>query len=470
MKFYQRAWANIFRHKIKSIILLLVSFILSTGIIISFLINSAIEESTQVMLNRSNAAVTLSLNSRIEESDIKKIGSSSYVKYYDYNINSIISSDDIEHYTGKVKSKLKDNQEISDYFDANFNLTGINDPELLLIRQNKASLVKGSLLDEKEIKGNSNSVIVTSKFAQANNLNIGSTFDITASRPNDEGSSERVYTLKVKGIIELEEKNTNLASIESDENIDEELALEMEKANYQNLILVPNSTTKNINEFLKGGSSGNNQANTINTTPVFILDSPHSLANFIDEETLNLPEGASFVSDYDNIQQSISSTKILNNIASIAFITMTFLTVAILALVVILFLVNRKQEIGIYLALGEKKYKTIAQIVLETYLVGLIGFLLAISLSSMVANTVSQSIIKNTSTMSSQEETTNISDVVPYLDDSQINDNYIANTYQIRISINNVVAIILIGSTTLIVSSIGPLIYIMRLRPKDILL
>ena len=466
MTFYQRAINSILRQQSKSIILLLVSFILGSGIIISFLISSAISEATSVMLARSNSAVTLALGSNISEQKIKEIGNSPYVAYYDYNINSNVTSK-LNHYEGDVKKYLSGAAKTTDYFDTNFYLTGVNDPELLLVHQQRATLVKGRVFNKSEITGSSNSIIVSETFAKTNNLGLNSKVVFSAAIQSDESNlKERSYELNVVGILKYENRHTQASGSEKDLQLSNALA----QANFQNTLLVPNSITKQINQFLVGESSANNGGNLLTSTPVFILKSPYDLGNFIDEEASKLNKHTYFVSDYDKIKKSISSTTILNNIAFVSFVTMSILSIAVLSLIVVLFLVNRRQEFGIYKALGEKKYKTIAQVALEMCLIGLVGFTLAIASSSFMAQQVSQSIIKNTQVQNTTTQTIKTSDIVPYLDDSSINDNFIARNYQIRISARNVVYVISIGLITMLVASIGPSIYILRLKPKNILM
>jgi len=466
MKFYNRAINSIFRQSSKSIILLLVSFILGSGIIISFLISSAINEATSVMLARSNSAVTVSLGSDISEAQIKKIGSSSYVNHFDYNINSTVTSNNLKHYEGDVKKYLSNSDKITNYFDSNFTLTGVNDAQILLIKQQRATLMKGRLFSEQEITGDSNSILIGEEFAKTNNLDIDSKIRIVAAVHSDDSVRERTYELNVVGILQYDSKNTNPQNSDKDIQLENALA----QATFQNTLLVPNSITKEINEFLVGDTISNNNANLLTSTPVFILKSPYDLKSFIDEETSNLPNRSYFVSDYDNIEKSISSTTILKNIASVSFITMTILSIAVLSLVVVLFLINRKQEFGIYKALGEKKYKTVAQVALEMCLIGLVGFILAISTSSFMADNISTSILKNTQITTTETQNVSTSDIVPYLDDSAINDNYIANNYHIRISFRNVAYVMVIGLMTMLVASVGPSIYILRLKPKNILM
>ncbi|MEG0283969.1 MAG: ABC transporter permease [Erysipelotrichales bacterium] len=459
MKFYDRAFKSIFRQKNKSIILLLVSFVLGSGIIISFLIQSAISEATNVMINRANTAISLPLGSNLKEDTVDQIGQSTYIKYYDYNINSLVNSDSLTHYEGDVKKYIKGSQKLEDYFDSNFKITGVNNPELLIAKEGKAELIAGRYFNKNEIKQSSNSVIISKEFALKNKLRVDSTFDVSASIQSDSSTLTRGYGLKVVGIIDIANKQLNNSNLE----------LEVNKANIQNTIFAPNSITKTINEFIASGGS-NSQLATNTTTPVFIINDPHNLKDFIEEEKGKLPPGVSFISDYDNIKSSIETTAILNSIALLSFVAMTSLTIIVLALVVILFLIDRKKEFGIYKSLGEKKQKTIGQILIETCLIGLTGFIIAISSSSIIAQKVSTTFLSKTSIEHKEKDAADISEIVPYVQYSSIDDNFIANNYQVRITVNNILYILLIGTSTLVVASIGPSIYILRLNPKEILM
>lgn len=470
MKFYNRAIASIIAQPAKSLVLFLVSFILGTGIIMSFLIKSAINESTQYMLSRSNTAVTISMPKEMYEKVVKEIGNSSYVKYFDYNINSNVKSE-IKNYTGKVSNYLKGGENITDYFDGSYKLLGVNDPQLLLIKQNKATLTKGRVFSEKEINSSNNSVIISEKLASINGLGINSMFKIVATAAKgDGGFVSRAYDMRVVGIVDLKDKNKVKSGSTKDEKelLKEE---EIDKATYQNLIIAPNSTAKTINTFIKENSSGgNNQIQTQMSTPICIVDKPENLGKFIGDKKVILPERTNFVSDYDTITQSLSSTTILNNVATVTFISVTILTIAILTLVIVLFLINRRQEFGIYKALGEKTYKTVGQVVIETMIVGLLGFTLAIASSSTMAKVVSKEIMKNTQVQKSESSNISVSSMIPYVENSDLNNDFVMENYTIRITPQNMVIILLIGSATMLIASVGPAIYILRLDAKRIML
>ena len=81
-------------------------------------------------------------------------------------------------------------------------------------------------------------------------------------------------------------------------------------------------------------------------------------------------------------------------------VTSGILTSAILAacvilmLLIFLYLYDRRQEIGIYLALGEKRTRIIFQILTEATLITFIGLTLSIGIGYVIADSMTQDMIE----------------------------------------------------------------------------
>lgn len=68
-------------------------------------------------------------------------------------------------------------------------------------------------------------------------------------------------------------------------------------------------------------------------------------------------------------------------------------TLLIISLVVILFLRDRKHELGIYLSLGETRAKVMQQILIELLLISLIAMCLSLITGNFLGKMVSESLI-----------------------------------------------------------------------------
>lgn len=165
----------------------------------------------------------------------------------------------------------------------------------------------------------------------------------------------------------------------------------------------------------------------------------------------------------------------LDMIAEIIFITAIIATVVILGLVIIFFISDRKKEMGIYSSLGEKKKNVIAQIVCEVFLVSVI----AISLSSIsgifVGNKLSNYMLEVQRYVQREQDLGYISKLpVIYKPlsspvEMKTRDDVI-DLYTTKPSVEYFTVLYVVGTCTVIVSCILPMMYLVRLKPKEIMM
>jgi len=160
----------------------------------------------------------------------------------------------------------------------------------------------------------------------------------------------------------------------------------------------------------------------------------------------------------------------MGNIAKTILIGSIIATIVILTLVIVLFLRDRKQEFGIYLALGESKLKLLGQIVVEIMCVAFV----AISLSLFTGNVIAKSLSSNMLQQQLEKNTTeNYGYYMSYSNYSYLGDvsnEDVLAAYDIQLGINYIIMIYAIGLSTTLVSTVVPMIYTTRLKPKKILM
>ena len=136
--------------------------------------------------------------------------------------------------------------------------------------------------------------------------------------------------------------------------------------------------------------------------------------------------------------------------------------IIILIFVVMLFLKERKHEIGIYLSLGERKWKIMLQIVLEVYLVGILAFGASVISGGHFGDVVASKIMQVQTQFQTENNLSQYNSVNP--DNMQIVGS---ESLDIRIDTDVVVIILGIGSLILIISTIIPLQRVLKLKVKD---
>jgi len=163
----------------------------------------------------------------------------------------------------------------------------------------------------------------------------------------------------------------------------------------------------------------------------------------------------------------------IQNIASFMVLGTALFTVVALGLVVILFLRDRKKEIGIYRALGEKKGRVSTQLSLEIILPSLLGLTVALFIGNMIAHQIGQEMLLNDIAASQDFDWDDFGrtqaehQLIWYLDDHLVTT---IENYNVSLTRTTVVLFYTIGIVTVLISTMIPLTYTMKMDPKHILL
>ena len=201
------------------------------------------------------------------------------------------------------------------------------------------------------------------------------------------------------------------------------------------------------------------------------IDDPNQLDQFtqlckhvFEEKNLTDLEYRSSAETYEIIAGPVNSVSV---IAMISLILTGVISITILGLVTTLFLKERKKEIGIYMALGERKWKLITQIVLEVYLIGLLGITLSFHMGNMLGKTMGSMIMNDM--IQKQEEVTKkkleeMGSVVPQ------EYEFSFSMEDVHLSVEYIGMIYGVGSITIWLSTLAPIGYTLRMDPKKILM
>lgn len=164
--------------------------------------------------------------------------------------------------------------------------------------------------------------------------------------------------------------------------------------------------------------------------------------------------------DYIYIQAPLENLDALANVALWASIV---LLVVLLNLVSILFIRNRTKEIGVLISMGERKLKVLGQFVIEILLIGLLATSCSMVTGSYFGNVVSQKFmeiqIDADYEMQYQEENP---DAVTQLD--------LLDAYKVELDSTYIVSIYSASAILLALSTALPVIYILKMKPKKVLM
>jgi putative ABC transport system permease protein len=126
---------------------------------------------------------------------------------------------------------------------------------------------------------------------------------------------------------------------------------------------------------------------------VFVLYNAHDFPIFQDAVTGIVPEFFVATNTTNTYSLVASSMESMNRLASLMLVASILTGILILSLILILFLRGRRQEFGIYLALGAKRRNVILQVVLEVLAISLLAIGLSLFAGNLIAETISEGML-----------------------------------------------------------------------------
>lgn len=487
----KRGFMGITRKIGKSFILLAVIFILGNLISGAISIQQATGNVEESIKERLGAAATLELDyeemEKMSETElmgldiqnidvelIKKIGELSYVKYYDYSMSTYLGSETIESY----QDEGMEDDFVMEGPSMDFELKGINYASVIDFEEQKGKLVDGRVFTTEEVDNGESVTIISKKLAEKNNLHVGDTFtlDNIVFDYNEEGEEELLDSRDVVlEIIGLFEPQSIKANQEDQVDTPDGGMIGFMDMDYQNTMYVPNDIVADEDryqweEYMKSddelAAMMEEEGESFEYyTPMYVLNNPEDSAAFEEEALPLLPEFYKVISatdQYDDIAGPIES---MSKLAKYVLYVAVIATVLITGLVVLLFLRDRKHELGIYLSLGERRARVVGQILIEVMVVAFIGITISLFSGNFLAGQVSDAMMK-------ADDKSSIYDDMMYYSEFQtdLTTEDVLDSYEVSLNSSYILGFYIIGLLTILISTVIPLIYIVRLNPKKILM
>ncbi|MBO1308684.1 FtsX-like permease family protein [Enterococcus sp. 669A] len=497
MDFKQRALKSITRRKGKSLILFFVVFIL--GNVIAGAV--AIQQSTvnvEKETKRSMGAVTSvqmdyeaydKKMSNVSEEEMmnmaypqppkakvyREIGDLSYVKRYDLFLTTGTG-------TVKLKSATDDNVGYggTPYM---FNIKGFNQKEFLDVTEGLVKITQGEGFTDNDIKNGTNAAIISLDVAEANSLSVGDSFVLDATNQVMDDSVEAQssesgelpqpktvsfdFPMKVSGIFTVVKKDPDAQQSQEQAAENQWRALEQLNTIYTTEGAA-RDLSKKLGEAYSSGTDAPLEDMEDNYQATYVLNSPDDIEAFREDANALLPEYYQVIASSDQYDQVAGGLNKLNTISKYVVIVAVIATLLILSLVVLLFMRDRKHELGIYLSFGESRGKVITQIVLELLMISSIALVLSLITGNFLGGAISQSLIQSDWISNSSQEG------MVYYGNNLMQNNLsfmdIQQAYKVTFSIGYIVTYLLVGVGTVLLSAVLPLLYILRLNPKKIMM
>jgi putative ABC transport system permease protein len=538
MNFLKRAITSIMRRPGKSVILLLLVFILGTVISGAIAVDGAVNTTDANLRRGMRPMVTFqrdwdAYEQFMEEQGysnedpnqpqienltpeiVHEIGELPYVNYFEYSVPAWL-----DHVPGFRSYDLWSGEEntspVTDNEITWLQLRGTSETELLQVRENVVELIEGRMFEESELTTilDVNPIIVSAGFARVNGLALGDIIElpnrIVFEQPEgmwDENwglnpeniFAEEIFTFEIVGVIDslesVEELDLNDLSIENQKamsrlsqvlgtlHITNRVAEDMQRfRDEQRPLMIAHMLESGMDvpiwmeteiEFLENNQ--NDEANDqLHITSFMLLNDPLEMDVFIEEAVDILPDFWTVEALGGGFDAISSSMETLQGIAFWVLVVSIGATLLILSLLITLFLRDRRYEMGVYLALGEKKGKIISQILLEVVVTAAIGITLAVFTGNMISGVMSRNMLRNELAADQNSDDGAWSWTWSEFDSlglsTEMSAEEMLDAFDVSLSVGTIGLFYAVGLGAVIFSTIVPVVYVVTLNPKKVLM
>jgi len=453
--------------------------------------------------------------------DLSAVGSLPYVRAYDSVMFPSTMSRDLDW----VMMELGD---LTPYFEMSiggitqwggyvesFGGTGVANPALTDIDADLIELVDGRVFTQADIDNRSQVVIVSQLFADANNIQIGSVIEFennvydypefmrqgignfTAHWHEEEFmAAHQVLAFEVVGIFDtVEEFDHTAVDCVGFDMMDASIeCLELdtflrERAQLYNRIYMPITVAEDMIAFRNEGMllildemielmPWYRPEDLVQEEPflqsIFVLYDSRDLENFQTAGTERLP-GYWGISDLRGANAGlIASMDNMRDIADVILFVTIGASVAVLTLIITLLLRERRHEIGIYMALGEKKSKVIAQFLVEVLVVSTVAITIALFAGNSLSSAMSRNMLEQNLIEQAEEDDGLVFDRIPWhlilFNPGEMPIEEVLTLYDASLDASVMAAFAGASIAVVLVSTVMPVAYVMKLEPKNVLM
>lgn len=472
MNFMKRAILSM-KKRIGTSLILMAVFLIVTNLVLSgFTIQNASKKAADAARKKLGADVTLGLNFdklgqkaretgempkppqlNIKETD--QLAKSKYVKDYNYITNTfgisdglkLVGASDEEEGKGKVgmaavRGGSSSGTEID--MNASFTIEGVRKTALQeSFKNGKSKIIEGKPITE-QMK-DQNVALMEKRLAELNNLKVGDKVKVQS------GDKKETLEIEIIGIYETNEQAMG-----------QQAPPIMDPANK---LYMPHSTMKKL-ELDQGINS---------VQVVYFLNDPQYIDAFKKEAKKSDIDFNYFKLDaHDSLYKQMIGP--IENISSTSQMIIYIVSIAgaiILGLIIMLSIKGRRKEMGILLSIGEKKWKLMAQFVVEVVCIAILAFGLSLTTGAKVSQYIGDNLLSSEIAIASEETDTPENGTVLVSGPGGTLQNQKEDPIdKIDVSVTgeDVGKMGGIGLAIAIIATLLPALSILRLNPKQILL
>jgi len=433
-----RAMISIRRNFSRTILLFSIVLLLTTTMGVAILANGAISQTETNMLRRMLPIVTVRsdvrawtsydvwedwegdishavFDPRLSAENVRSIGSLQVVSEYEYIIRTYLHSFSLENIDDGIVQFPQPGMPNS------FTLLGVSRNDFTQAEQGLIEIVEGRNFTTEDFKLSSDIpvAIISEEFAYINGLSLGSHFELSsfthypleATATEDDMFNHGAFVEEfIFERIPISFKIIGLFDITIDEAYSESTgfgsAHQHRLSNLGNIYVTTSSLEEHFDHVNDSALAARNAMDTeisllphepvvLYPIPIFILENPLYLQDFYELAEPLLPDFHQFVDLSRSFENVSTSLVTINNIADWIMRISFVATVLIFSLCIILILRNQRHQIGILLALGERKIKVFIQFFMEVLIISFFGVTLALLLGNFISDTVFTNLMRN---------------------------------------------------------------------------
>ncbi|MES5926922.1 ABC transporter permease [Bacillus cereus group sp. MG9] len=473
MNFMKRAILSMKKRVGTSLILMAVFLIVTNLVLAGFAIQNASKKAADAARKKLGADVTLSLDfdklgqqaretgempnpPKLNTKEADQLAKSKYVKDYNYITSTLGISDGLklvgasegeEEGKGKagmaaVRGGSGSGTEID--MNSSFMIEGVRKTALQeSFKNGKSKIIDGKPITE-QMK-DQNVALMEKRLAELNNLKVGDKVKVQ--------SGDKKETLEVE-IIGIYETNEQAMGQQAPPIMDP-----------ANKLYMPHSTMKKL-EIDQGVSS---------IQVVYFLKDPQNIEAFKEEAKKSDIDFNYYKLDaHDSLYKQMIGP--IENISSTSQMIIYIVSIAgaiILGLIIMLSIKARRKEMGILLSIGEKKWKLIAQFVVEVVCIAILAFGLSITTGAKISQFIGNNLLSSEIATAGEETNTPQNGTVMVAGPGGTVQNQKEDPIdKINVSVTgeDVGKMGGIGLAIAILATLLPALSILRLNPKQILL
>ncbi|MFJ8353847.1 ABC transporter permease [Bacillus paramycoides] len=472
MNFMKRAILSMKKRVGTSLIMMAVFLIVTNLVLAGFTIQNASKKAADAARKKLGADVTLGLDfdklgqqaretgempnpPKLNTNEADQLAKSRYVKDYNYITNTFGISDGLklvgasEGEEGKGKAGMaavrggsSSGTEID--MNASFMIEGVRKTALQeSFKNGKSKIIDGKPITE-QMK-DQNVALMEKRLAELNNLKVGDKVKVQS------GDKKETLEVEIIGIYETTEQAMG-----------QQAPPIMDPANK---LYMPHSTMKKL-EVDQGMSS---------IQVVYFLKDPQDIDAFKKEAKKSDIDFNYFKLDaHDSLYKQMIGP--IENISSTSQMIIYIVSIAgaiILGLIIMLSIKGRRKEMGILLSIGEKKWKLMAQFVVEVVCIAILAFGLSVSTGAKVSQYIGDNLLSSEIATASEETDTSQNGTVMMSGPGGTLQNQKEDPIdKIDVSVTgeDVGKMGGIGLAIAILATLLPALSILRLNPKQILL